>query len=251
MVKYTDTWTFYTNRVSFLNNGTEVSEYTDSPSLYEEMVSKAPYQFSNFVNEVIEPTEEQIARLEDINKLKLEYPSSYMHIFQEFVRDGYLGPTDDPLLTKLYKKNQKVAQQQLIEEISKHLSNIKTEKEYGGVEYNGHKIATDLESQSKISSTLLGFMSGMITEVNFKFKDGFEMLDKEKFIKLAQFVMVHVQICFTAESLCKAELPSKTTEELDKIDELHEIQEWYNNKYDELLKLMLQPKTEVKEEKKK
>lgn len=253
MVKYDDGWLFYNNRISYTEtvNNSVVKTFTDKPSLYEDMVNKNPHMFSGFVNELIEPTEEQIKRLEEINKLKLEHPYSYEHIFQEYVESGYMAPTEDENLVKLYKKAKNSSKKELIKEILAILSSVKTEKEQGGITFEGMTVSTDTESQSKISSTLLGFMSGMITEVEFKFKNGFKTLDKEQFIKLAKATIDHVQYCFKAEMLCKEELDSKSVEDLDSLDELDEITEWFNNKYNELLNPPAEPKTEVKEEKKK
>lgn len=232
---------FYNCKVSFLDNGELKTEYTNNPSLYNKMV-KDYSNLSNFSLEPVVPTEDQNKRLKQLKKLIKS--DTNLQAFGDkviaFVETGYIDSTCPEFMQSLVSKNESKSKELLLEKLYSRLSKMKSEKEYGGCEYQGHRLATDLESQSKISSTLLGFLSNMITEVNFKFKDGFVNMNKEQLQAVSTYLMAFVQSCFTAESLIKEQLAKLSLDELLQYDidtirsssseeKVDKLQELYDN----------------------
>lgn len=239
---------FYSCKVSFYDNGELKTEYTNNPSLYSKMV--ADYKnLSNLTSEPVVPTEDQTKRLKQIKKLVKS--DTNLQAFGDkvikFVETGYIDSTCPEWMKSLVSKNETKSKELLLEKLYSRLSKMKSEKEYGGCEYQGHRLATDLESQSKIASTLLGFLSNMITEVNFKFKDGFVNMNKEQLQAVSGYLMAFVQSCFTAESLAKEQLAKLSMDELLEYDidlltrsstgeeKVDKLQELYNNTHTQLL----------------
>lgn len=217
----TNQYEFYNEKIEYLDNGVEVLTYTDAASIFQE----AAQRFTNITNlktEPFVPTEEQTMRLNDVNSIDNKSDlSTYIMYVDELVQFGYIPDTWPEWASHLVKKYEQSSKVYLINKYNNKLSKYKTEKEYTIINYNGFEVSTDLESQSKISSTLLGMISGMISEVNFKFKNGFKVLNKEEFQKMSSFIMGHVQICFTSESSCKERIKNMSLSELKniKIDE--------------------------------
>ena len=208
MLKFHDNqFSFYGCKVTFYDGSELKTEYTDNPSLYSQMVSNYK-NLSNLNIESLVPTEEQQQRLNTVNGLigSVEHPEWGTQQADTFVETGYVDYDAPEWMQSLIKNYESVSKSVLLAKLSKRLSTMKTEKEYGGVTYGSHVLATDLESQSKISSVMLGFTAGMITETQFKFKTGFETMNAEQFGKVATFLMAHVQSAFAAESLAKESL---------------------------------------------
>lgn len=243
---------FYSSKVTFYDNNELKVEYTNNPSLYSKMVNEYKH-LSNFSHESVVPTEEQIKRLKQIKKLVKQ--DTNLQAFGDkvitFVETGYIDSTCPDWMQSLVSKNESKSKEILLAKIYSRLSKIKTEKEYGGCDYQGHRLATDLESQSKISSTLLGFLSNIITEVNFKFKDSFVNMNKEELQNVSSYLMAYVQSCFTAESIIKDKLSKLSMDELLKYDidlvtrgageeeNVDKLQELYNSTHETVLNGLL------------
>lgn len=237
---------FYNCKVTFYDNDELKTEYTNNPSLYSKMVNDYKH-LTNFASEAIVPTEEQIKRLNQVKKLikKDTNLEAFGDKVSAFVETGYIDSTCPEWMKSLVNKNASASKELLLIKLNSRLSQMKTDKEYGGCVYQGHTLASDLESQSKIASTLLGFMSGMITEVNFKFKDGFVNMNSEQLTAVSSYLMAHVQSCFTAESLCKEKLSSLSLDELLSYDETNSSNLNQENTGDKLQELYDQTYTET------
>lgn len=220
MLKFQDgKFKFYQYIVTYYDRGEQKTEYTDTPSLYSDMVNNYK-DLTNFSSTSLVATEEQVSRLAEVNKLaaKATMPEGFIDKVNTFVEKGYVDNNCPDWMKSLVKKHTETSKAVLIAKLYSRLSAMKTEKEYGGMTYGNHVMATDLESQSKISSVMLGFTAGMITETQFKFKDGFEVLDQAAFAQVAGYLMAHVQSCFTAESLAKDSLAKLNLDELVSYD---------------------------------
>lgn len=256
---------FYSTKVSFYDNGELKTEYTDNPSLYSKMVNDYNH-LSNFTSEAVNPTDEQTKRLKQIKKLIKSDTNlqAFGSKIIAYVETGYIDSSCPDWMQSLVSKNETKSKEILLEKLNSRVSKMKTEKEYGGCDYQGHILASDTESQSKISSTLLGFMSGMISEVNFKFKDGFVNMNQEQLTAVSTFLMSHVQSCFTAESLTKEQIAKLNLDELLEYDvdsstsvmssneeKTDKLQELYNSKYTEVMNAFLTQATQSTSETKK
>ena len=206
---------FYSCKVTFYDRDELKTEYTDNPSLYSNMVNNYK-NLTNFNTAPVVPTEEQTKRLAEVNELvdKASNPEGFRSQVIDFVENGYVDTNCPDWMKSLVSKYEETSKSILLTKLYSRLSSMKTEKEYGGTAYGSHQLATDLESQSKISSVMLGFTAGMITETQFKFKDGFEVMNMEQFNQVATYLMAHVQSCFTAENLSKEALALLSFEEL-------------------------------------
>ena len=248
MLKFQDgQFSFYGCKVTFYDLSELKTEYTDNPSLYTQMVNDYK-NLSNLNIISVTPTEEQQKRLDEVNKLakSAEHPEWAVQAADKFVQYAYVDYDVPEWMQSLIKKYEKSSKEVLLTKLNSRLSAMKTEKEYGGATYGNHIMATDLESQSKISSVFLGFTSGMITETQFKFKTGFENMNAEQFSKVATFLMAHVQSSFKAEGLSKEYLASLSLKDLleydmDKVsrqgtEEVEDkLQTLFNNNYNATL----------------
>lgn len=208
--------TFYSTKVTFLDDGVERVVYTDSPSQYQVMANEFKERITNMVTENFTPTEEMVERLNILNQQgmnkNMEGYGQQLNLFVEF---GYLGSDAPEYMQRLINKYSASSKAYLISKYKKLLSAYKTEKEVGGCKFQDHNIKTDAESQAKITSTLMMLNTGVINNVDFKTADGFINLDTANFTKMAVTVAMHVQCCFKAEAVTIENLEKMTLLDLE------------------------------------
>lgn len=74
------------------------------------------------------------------------------------------------------------------------------EREVSGVAVDGATIATDRDSQAKLSSAYASLKDGILSSVNWKAQDGsFVVMTAQSIATVAGAVAQHVQSCFNAE----------------------------------------------------
>ena len=212
--------TFFSTKITFLDGGEEKVVYTETPSLYEEMARNFKDRITNMKIVTVVPTEEQKARLEELNKAANgSNVEGYNNMISDFVEYGYINPIAAPdFLSKLASKYEATSKAYILSKFKAILSERKTAKEQGGCEFMGHNIKTDAESQGKITGTFMMMQTGAIPAVDFKTADGFVTLDVEQFKQLATTVATHVQVCFKAEAECLNALSAKTLIQLAELD---------------------------------
>lgn len=213
---------FYQCKVSYYDNGELKSEYTNNPSLYTEMVNNYKY-LSNCTVEAVTYTLEQKGRLEEFNALLTDEVvnsglEGQRQIINNFIENGYVDSNCPDYMKSLLSSYEANSKTILTTKLSKQLSSFKTEKEYGGAYYGEYELATDLESQSKVSSVFMSINAGLVSTVDFKFKNGYVNMTAEEFQKVAVFLLAHVQACFTAESMVKDSFANMTFDELLALD---------------------------------
>jgi len=81
------------------------------------------------------------------------------------------------------------------------LADYRWQRETGGVTLpSGVRIHTDQNTQSKISSIILGLSSGLVVEpISWKAQNGWVSLSQADMFAMAGAVTIHVKKCFAAE----------------------------------------------------
>ena len=83
--------------------------------------------------------------------------------------------------------------------------------EVGGMELNGSVIATDRETQSKISGAVSAVAAGLPAPLTWKGPQGFITLDAPTLTAIALAIASHVQACFVNEAVHTEEINNKST----------------------------------------
>jgi len=204
---------FFSKKVTFLDNGVSVTQYTDNVSEYETLINKFSH-LSNLVVSDVVPTPEQEARLVVLNGLDLTLVDYWGAEVSKFVEYGYIDPTSPSFLSTIADQYSAESKAYVISNMASKIAEIRYNKEISGVDFNGLTVKTDRESQSTITSTLLSFTTGILTSVNFKFVNGWQELDAAGFSALAMTVARHINKCFTAEKAVLAKLNDMKLEDL-------------------------------------
>lgn len=212
-----DKFEFFPVVCNFYDNGEPVEIHTTNPSQLENMCKKNTTRFSEFKISKVEPTDEQISRLETVNSLKLVDPESWTQQLSYFVESGYVVSNCPSFMSKLKALNTQSSKEYLISNIKTKLSSAKSEMETAGCDFFGLTVKTDSEAQSKITSTLVSMQAGIISSVNFKFGSTWVELTKDQFSVLVSIVTTHIQSCFNAEKQVVASLQSMTYNDLEKL----------------------------------
>lgn len=113
-----------------------------------------------------------------------------------------------------------------VDETDKHralllrrLSDIRKRVETGGVLYDNILIKTDEGSIGKITSTVMGLQSGMMTHIDWKGHNGWiKSVDYKGMIGIATVVSSHVQKCFSAENSVSEIIENTDASELHNVD---------------------------------
>ena len=208
MIKVTTTEIrpYYTKVLLTTTDG-EQTIYTDSPSQYEEMVSK----FKHIISCKSEPVTldaDQESRLTAVRGLLGDLTDRDELQVTNFVQYGYITPWEEgdsvqgrvlePML-RLLTKWEGVAREALLSKYKDILASVRYDKECGGVKFNGLIAFTDKQAQASITSTITMFQLGGIKTTKFKFVDGWQEVDLNTLVQLGMTVATHVQICFNAE----------------------------------------------------
>lgn len=80
------------------------------------------------------------------------------------------------------------------------LSKKRYEAEIGGIAWGAHQMHTDRESQSKLSGAMQAADKGWVSELNWKFKDGFATVTAADITSMSQATLTHIQTCFNIEA---------------------------------------------------
>lgn len=158
---------------------------------------------------------------EDLEEVIRQYaPLSYWGELQQELQEvpvGFVGvytpPPEEPLTLEIVKERK-----------IREIADWRYRREVSGISLNGVQIATDRESQAKISSAYMSLAQGLVSSIQWKTADtNWITLDLPMMQAVAQAVLFHVQQSFDLEKLyvdqVKAVQPSDTA-----IDEVLAIQ---------------------------
>lgn len=214
---------FYNKVTLNTTSGDEVI-YTDTPSMYQEMVEK----FKHILSCTVEPvtlTDEQNKRLEALKNLTGRIEEKSELVATNFVVYGYIDPCGscgdceksndecNPLkpLLGTWGEGSKA---ELLRVYREKLAAIRYDVECSGCEFNGMIAFTDKQAQASINTTLSLFDKGIMKQTKFKFVDGWQIMNAVSMTKLAIDVVKHVQTSFNAEENISSRLASKSLKEL-------------------------------------
>lgn len=93
-------------------------------------------------------------------------------------------------------------------------------KEIGGIQWGGHAIHTDRESQSKIIAAYVASRDGVRSEPSqWKTQGGFVTITNADVIDLALAVQAHIQACYDSEKTMVEQIDGcGTLEELERLN---------------------------------
>lgn len=209
---------YFYYKIKYKDDERVCEDYVNNISEYQRMVENTP-TLSNFEYEVIKSNKEQDERLQVLNSLKnIEPLLGFTKLMGDFVQFGYVDKNYPEPLKSIRDKYEETTKAYLVSEYKKLLSKYKTEKEQSECNFNGSVIATDMESQSKITGTFISLQSGLLNSVNFKAKSGWITLNKDEFTRMVSIVALHVQTCFNAEEHCYNEIKNMSVDQLLDLD---------------------------------
>lgn len=87
-----------------------------------------------------------------------------------------------------------------------------------GVAVNGVSLATDDNSQTKISQIKQAFDIGTVTSITFKTSNGFMTVDAAQVTIFYNAVVAHVQSCFAAEAAAVQAINNNTASNYTQVD---------------------------------
>lgn len=135
---------------------------------------------------------------------------TYSHGVPEKVGDGYIVRVNR-VETSLEQREAQLANMRLM--ISEQIAQKRRNVEANGIEFDGVKIDTSIESQNRIVSMIsLGQITKQTT-YNFKAVSGFVAITHDALIEIASEISYHVQRCFNTEAVVSEELANATTYE--------------------------------------
>lgn len=207
---------FYKLVITFKDAGEDRIAYVDSDHDHREMFSRSAL-FTNIQIKPVKPTQEQIDRLAEVNALDLTNAEIWADSINKYIQHGYIKSAETPIVGKFFIEAEQTTKQHLIDVISSKLAEHRYNKEVSGSKYETYEVLTDRESQATITSTIVALQAGLLTSVNFKFKNGWKELDAVEFVKVATSISNHVNDCFKAEELTIRTLEALTIEELNEI----------------------------------
>ena len=115
------------------------------------------------------------------------------------------------------------------EKLLKSLGKLRGKYESGGVDFNGVIIKTDEGSIAKITSTVMGLQSGLMTSIDWKGHNGWiKNVQFDTMLQIASVVGNHVQKCFRVENLIVDEIEKLTVSELDSYDMFARWEYYFN-----------------------
>ena len=207
---------FYKLVITFKDAGEDRIAYVDSDHDHREMFSKSA-MFTDIQIKPVKPTQEQIDRLAEVNALDLDNAEIWADSINKYIQHGYIKSAETPIIGKFFIEAEQTTKQHLIDVIGSKLAEHRYNKEVSGSKYETYEVLTDRESQATITSTIVALQAGLLTSVNFKFKNGWKELDAVEFVKVATSISNHVNDCFKAEELTIRTLEALTIEELNEI----------------------------------
>lgn len=85
--------------------------------------------------------------------------------------------------------------EEMKQQLSERATQLRWERETGGVEINGVRVLTGIEDQNRIATALIGAPATL----DFKAESGWVTLTLAELQGIAAAITTHVQACFTAE----------------------------------------------------
>lgn len=224
--------------VRYTFQSSEVIQYTDTTEPYRQMVNKEK-EYSNFSYTELALTDKQQSRFDFIlslgDKVNLMLDLNYINDFVEF---GYINDSSPEYLKELLKEENEYSLGHRSYVISKVLSNIKEKRklrEVSGVKFNDdYTASTDENSRLSITSLLMTVDAGIVTEVNYKFEEGYKLLNKEDIKLLVKLVLSHTQLCFNAEKLAIEKIETLSLEEVSEYLDKHKTNDMFDDYYRQL-----------------
>lgn len=199
---------FLTQVVRFISKDEPMVKYTDDRFFWIEFVNRDP-EHQNLSFEPLVPTDEQKARLEELNGLIApdEYdPKNWIGDASLYVEYGAVEKnTGCPYLKdKVGSAKVKKAQlKQLADRKLAQLAHARWKIETGGieVEVDGKtmNVPTNRESQMAVNNTYFTLKEGFEKDTPWKSPEGWVIVDLEKFKPVAKAVASHVRKAFSAE----------------------------------------------------
>lgn len=207
---------FYSTKISFKDSGEQRLVYVNDTTDHLNMFDRSA-RFTDILITKVVPTAEQISRLEAVNNEDLELAEIWSSVVNDYIQHGYVKNSEVPVVGKFYEDSIETSKQHLLSVIGEKVAEHRYNKEVSGSKYETYEVLTDRESQATITSTIVALQAGLLTSVNFKFKNGWKELDAVEFVKVATSISNHVNDCFKAEELTIRTLEALTIEELNEI----------------------------------
>ena len=218
---------------SYTFNNETVTVYTDNSILFQDMVTNND-EFSNFISKEITLTQEQQDRLNDYNsKSSSNSSAGYGEYVSKFIIDGYVSKDAPEYLQEFLKeeKYQDQSRSYILEQITQYLKDKRKVREDGGVRFKEYTASTDEKSRLTITALIVSVGQGLITQVDYKFEDGFATLNQQEIMELSKLMLAHNQLCFTAEKLCNEKLLTLTLQELQNYETKYQVNDLYDETY--------------------
>jgi len=134
------------------------------------------------------------------------YPLKQLHI-RYYVSEEYHTSRTQIDLNLVLTKNKNRNELHIRQDLERYVSLMRWEKEVGGCDWNGWKVHTDRESQSKITAAYFLSAQGLKpSPFLWKFHHGFESITNEQMVDLGNTVLLHVQDVYDKESSLKHEI---------------------------------------------
>ncbi len=204
---------FFSKKISFRDSGEQriayVNDTTDHLNLFDRSARYTDISITN-----VSPTVEQASRLEAINSEDLELAEIWSSVVNDYIQYGYVKNSEVPVVGKFYEDSIETSKQYLLNKISEKVAEHRYNKEVNGAKYGTYIVKTDRESQGTITSTVVALQAGLISNVEFKFQNGWKTLDTTEFFNVAMIISGHVNNCFKAENSTLTTLSSLPLEEL-------------------------------------
>ena len=219
MVQYNESkklYEWYPTVVTFNEAGEDRTIYVTNASAFEHL--KEREDVTNYKIATVIPTAEQLVRFNDLNTLpNKEVLAGWTGDVGIFVEFGYINLKSTDVHLPLRKKYAKDGTAYLIAKYGKLLSSYKKAKLVEGITVNDLEIDTSADSVAAMNAVYIGFISGGISDTDFKTKNGWKACNKEEFTKIVQAVHKHIRDSFRAELNCRKLIESKSLEELELI----------------------------------
>lgn len=195
---------------------TTIKVPTDSPSLYEEMVNRNT-NLTSYTFETITLNEQQQERLDKLNNLE-DLSDAYPDVYTDYIMYGYIPVIHDEKLNELYEESKEDGIDYLKRLLINELSNIRWKKESQNVIVDSIEVSTNRNFRTQFISELNLYIKDILEEQEYKFINGFFLINKEKHIKIIKELVKHTKSCFTAEKNLIDYINSiNDIEELDKL----------------------------------
>lgn len=223
MIKFENNqFSFYTTKTTFYSaySGKEETIYTDRPEDITFMVNTYPNKYKDLKIEPLVATEDQVARLKEVNDLLIPMRENYIEDFTLYVSKGVMVNRDEQLAT-LAGKASEATVAFLVDNLKPEIKALRDAKAAGGVELFGRRFDSDsLAKENVVGYVTLGMLDVIATgkctrEYDWKDMDNnFAKLNYEQICTLAKYMAAHIQSCFSAEALTIMELSKLSVDQL-------------------------------------